>query len=46
VQSSKYFITYSGCVPIAFAIQHAKRMHRNILTYVACPALPYFFHII
>jgi len=26
----------------ALDIQHAKRMHRSILSHVACVALPYF----
>jgi hypothetical protein len=35
-------ITYSQCVSAALAIQHAKRMHRVILSSVACLAVPYF----
>jgi hypothetical protein len=35
-------ITYSECVFGALVIQHAKRMHRIILSSVACLALPYF----
>jgi hypothetical protein len=30
-------------VSIALVIQHAKRMHRIILSSVACLAVPYFF---
>jgi hypothetical protein len=36
-------ITYSECVSVALAIQHAKRMRRIILPSVACLAVPYFF---
>jgi len=39
-------ITYSECASAAFAIQHAKRMRRIILSLVACLALPNFFHIL
>jgi len=39
-------ITYSQCLSVALGMQHAKRMRRVILSPVACPALPYFFHII
>jgi len=35
-------ITYSQCVSVALAIQHAMRMRRSILSTVACQALPYF----
>ena len=35
-------ITYSECVSVALVIQHAKRMHRVILSSVACPALQEF----
>jgi hypothetical protein len=35
-------IIYSGCVSVALVIQHAKRMHRIILSSVACLGLPYF----
>ena len=35
-------ITYSECVSVALVIQHAKRMRRIILSYVACLAVPYF----
>jgi len=35
-------ITYSACVSVAFAIQHAKRMRRIILSLVARLALPNF----
>jgi len=35
-------ITYSECVSVAWVIQHAKRMRHIILSFVACPALPYF----
>ena len=34
--------TYSECLSVAFVIQHAKRMRRIILSYMACPAVPYF----
>ena len=33
-------ITYSKCVSAALVIQHAKRMHRIILSSAACPSLP------
>jgi hypothetical protein len=36
-------VTYSVCVCIlALVMQHANRMHRIILSSVACPAVPYF----
>jgi hypothetical protein len=35
-------ITYSQCVSVALAIQHAKRMRRIIFSSVGCLALPYF----
>ena len=35
-------VTYSECVSVALVVQHAKRMRRIILTYVACMAVPYF----
>jgi hypothetical protein len=35
-------ITYYECVSVASFIYHAKRMHRIILSSVACLALPYF----
>ena len=35
-------ITYSECVSVALVIQHAKRMHRIVLSSVACLAVPYF----
>jgi hypothetical protein len=35
-------ITYSECVSVALVIQHAKGVRRIILSYVACPDLPYF----
>jgi hypothetical protein len=35
-------ITYSECVFVALVIRHAKRMHRIILSSVACLAVPYF----
>ena len=35
-------ITYSECLSVALFIQHAKHMHRIILSIAACPALPYF----
>jgi hypothetical protein len=34
-------ITYSECAFVVFAIQHAKRMRRIILSSAACPAVPY-----
>jgi predicted transcriptional regulator len=34
-------ITYSECVSVSLAIQHAKRMRRIVLS-VACPTVPYF----
>jgi len=39
-------ITYSECVIITLDIQHAMRTRRKILSSVACPAVPYFFHSI
>jgi hypothetical protein len=44
-EKNKYYI-FSKCVSIDLAIQHAKRMRCIILSYVACPALTYFFHIV
>jgi len=35
-------ITYSECVSVVLAIQHAMCMHRIVLLYVACLAVPYF----
>ena len=35
-------ITYSLCVSVALVIQHAKCMHRIILSPMACLVLPYF----
>ena len=35
-------ITYSECVFVALATQHAMRMRRIILSSVACLAVPYF----
>jgi hypothetical protein len=35
-------ITYSGCVPVAFIIQHAMRLRRIMLSSVACLAVPCF----
>ena len=34
--------TYSECVSVALVIQHAKGMHRIILSPVPCLAVPYF----
>jgi hypothetical protein len=34
-------ITYSECVSVALFIQHAKRMRRIIMSYVACLDLQY-----
>jgi hypothetical protein len=34
--------TYSEFGPVALVMQRAKRMRPNILSYVACPALPRF----
>jgi hypothetical protein len=31
-----------GMCELALSVQHAKRMHRNILPFVACLVLPYF----
>ena len=39
-------ITRSECVFVALVIHHAKSMRRIISPSVACPALPYFFHIV
>jgi hypothetical protein len=35
-------ITYSECVFLALGIQHAKRVRRIILTFLACSDVPYF----
>jgi hypothetical protein len=35
-------VSNSECVSVALVIQHAKRMRRIILSYVACLAVPYF----
>jgi reverse gyrase len=35
-------ITYSGCVFVALAIQHVERIHRVVLSSVACLAVTYF----
>ena len=35
-------ITHSHCVSVALGIQHAVRVHRIVLSSVACPALPHF----
>jgi len=35
-------ITYSACVFVALVTQHALRVRRIILSFVACPVLPYF----
>ena len=34
--------TYSECVFVALVIQHAKRVRRILLSFVACLVLPYF----
>ena len=39
-------ITYSECVFVALVIQQAMGMRSVILSSVASPAVPYFFHII
>jgi len=39
-------ITYTGSLFVALDNQHAMRMRRVMLSYVACPAQPYFSHII
>jgi hypothetical protein len=39
-------IAYSECVFLDSVMQHAMRMRRIILSSVACPAVPYFSHII
>ena len=38
-------ITYSECVTVALGTQLAKRMHRIVLSTVACPVLPFFPHL-
>jgi len=35
-------ITHSECASVALVIQHAMRMCRVILSFLACPAIPYF----
>jgi hypothetical protein len=35
-------IAYSKCMFVALVIHHTIRMHRIILSFVACPALPHF----
>jgi hypothetical protein len=35
-------VTYPECVFVALDIHHAMRMRRIMLSYVSCPALPYF----
>ena len=37
----KQCVTYFKCVSVALFIQHAKRMRRIILSFVACSALSY-----
>ena len=39
-------VTYSECVFVALGTQHVKRLRLIILSSVACPALPYIFHIV
>ena len=39
-------ITYNECVFVALVIRHAKGMRRIILSSVACPGVPNFFHIV
>jgi hypothetical protein len=36
-------ITYSECMSVALGIEHAMRMRRSILSYVACLDVTYFF---
>jgi hypothetical protein len=36
-------IAYSECVCVALVVQHAMRVHRNILPSVARLDIPYFF---
>ena len=45
-REKEIIITYSECVSVTLATQHAKRMRRIILSRVVSLALPYFFHII
>jgi hypothetical protein len=37
-------ITYFECVFVALVIEHVKRMHPIILSFVACPTVQYFPH--
>ena len=39
-------ITHSECVYLALLSQHAQRVGSTILSSLACPVLPHFFHII
>jgi hypothetical protein len=36
-------VTYSECVFVALGIEHAARMHRTTLSFVACLTVTYFF---
>jgi hypothetical protein len=38
----KQCVKYSECLLVVLGIQHATRMHRIILSSVACPAVLYF----
>ena len=39
-------ITYSECVSVALGIEHAMRMCRIVLSYVACVDVTFFFFFI
>jgi hypothetical protein len=37
-------ITYSECVFVALDIQHGRRMRGSVLSFMACPAIPFLPH--
>ena len=44
-EGKQLIITYSECVFVASCIQRAKRIRRNILQSLACPAEQFFYII-
>ena len=42
----KAIFTYPDCLFVAFVFRPKKRMRRILLSSVACPALPYFVHVL